>query len=41
MNPIDGGYRNDFNMNDMHAEPPFPCDYAKSRNGCYDINGRK
>ena len=30
------GYRRDFNMNEMHAEPPFPCDYATSRNGCYD-----
>ena len=38
---IDDGYRKDFNMNDMHAEPPFPCGYAKSRNGCNDINGRK
>ena len=25
-------------MNDIHAEPPFSSDYAKSRNGCYDIN---
>ena len=33
--------RQDFNMNDIHAEQPFWCDYAKSRNGCYDINGRK
>ena len=41
MNRIDDGYRRDFNMNAMHVEPPFPCDYAKSRNGCYDINGRK
>ena len=21
----------------IHAEPPFSCNYAKSRNGCYDI----
>ena len=34
-------YRKDFNVNDMHVEPPFSCDYAKSRNGRYDINGRK
>ena len=20
-------------MNEMHAEPPFPCDYVTSRNG--------
>ena len=40
-NRIDDGYRRDFNMNAMHGEPPFPCDCAKSRNGCYDINGRK
>ena len=41
MNQIDDRYRRDFNMNEMHVEPPFPCDYATSRNGCYDINGRK
>ena len=26
-----------FNTNVIHAEPPFSCNYAKSRNGCYDI----
>ena len=41
MNQIDNGYRRDFNMNEMHMEPPFLCDYATSRNGCYDINGQK
>ena len=41
MNQKDDGYRKDFNMNDMHAEPLFSCDYAKSTNGCYDMNGRK
>ena len=35
------GYRKDFNTNDIHAEPPFSCDNAKSRNGCYGINGCK
>ena len=34
---IDNGYRKDFNMNGIHAEPPFLCNYTKSRNGCYDI----
>ena len=29
--------RKDFNTNVIHAEPPFSCNYAKSRNGCYDI----
>ena len=41
MNWIDDRYRRGFNMNEMHVEPSFSCDYAKSRNGCYDINGRK
>ena len=40
-NPIDDRYRMDFNMNEMHAEPPFPYDYVTSRNGSYDINGQK
>ena len=22
-----------FSMNEMHAEPPFPCDHVTSRNG--------
>ena len=38
---IDDRYRRDFSMNEKYVEPPFPYDYATSRNSCYDINGRK
>ena len=41
MNRIDNRYRKDFDINDIYVEPPFSCDYAKSRNGCYDINSHK
>ena len=28
MNQIDDRYKRVFNMNEMHVEPPFPCNYA-------------
>ena len=34
MHQVESGRKREiFNMNKMHAEPPFPCDYVTSRNG--------